>query len=358
MKNEPRDKQHIQNIKTFIAIVLIIISLSLSITSYIINLQKYKTVKIEHTEKSSLDYKAFLVENSGFNPNYRLPGETIIPSIIDFIDIVLTYEDTYTNPVSGSYEYYVKGQVIANKPNSDTNYWKSDEIQVTDKKNLVINNVSGYNIVERININYHEYLQYLQSFKDNYPISTEGFLIIDLMVKPNVTIDETELSNKLDYKSVLTMRIPLSDIVIEKVITNNLVKKTTTISSEKVKKDGIIYDISFPAFIIFFCITLIIAVRLYEYTAVNSKTYRNKLNKILTTYDSIIVAVNNIPSVEGIDVIEVNDFEELLNAHSEVRQPINFYEDKKNHKAYFILHNGNMAWKYVLRGKSRKRRKK
>ena len=57
----------------------------------------------------------------------------------------------------------------------------------------------------------------------------------------------------------------------------------------------------------------------------------------------------------NIDVIEVDTIEDLIDAHSEVRQPINFYEDKENKKGYFVLTNGNLAWKYVLRARKKRR---
>ena len=358
MKNEPKDKQNTQYLKIFFGVLIIIVCLSVAIFLMVVNLTKYETIKVSHTEKSSLDYKAYLKPNSGFNPNYRVPGQTIIPTIIDYIDASLSYEDSYTNTVTGTYEYYIKGRVEANKRNSDTNYWESDEMNITEVKTLTISDVNGYNLTEKISINYADYIVILQEFKEKYPLSTDGYLVLDLMVKKDLTIPDKELKQKEDYKSVLTTKIPLSEEVIEEVITNTLVDKTSTIKEEKEKRTGLIYDIAIPAAVISLCIGAIVAVKLFEYVVINGKTYRNKINKILTTYDGIIVTVNNMPSTEDVDVIEVNDFEELINAHSEVRQPINFYEDKKHHKGYFILHNGNMAWKYVLRGRSRKTKHK
>ena len=358
MKNEPKDKQNVQYIKIFFGALFIMICLSLAIFLIVVNSNKYETIKISHTEKSSLDYKAYLKPNSGFTPNYRVPGQTIIPTVIDYIDVSLSYEDTYTNNINGSYEYYIKGKVLANKRNSDINYWEDKEINITEPKTFNIQEVNGYKILENININYADYILVLQQFKEKYPLPTDGFLVLDLMVKKDLDITGKDLKQKENYKTVLTTKIPLSEEVIEEVITNTLVDKTSTIKEEKERRKGLIYDIAIPISVISICIAAIIAVKLYEYVIINGKTYRNKLNKILTAYDGIIVTVNNMPSTEDVDVIEVNEFEELLNAHSEVRQPINFYEDKKRHRGYFILHNGNMAWKYVLRGRHRKTKRK
>ena len=53
-------------------------------------------------------------------------------------------------------------------------------------------------------------------------------------------------------------------------------------------------------------------------------------------------------------MIKVESFEELIDAHSEVRMPINYYQTKDY--SIFLLFNDNTAWKYVL--EKRKKRSK
>ncbi len=74
--------------------------------------------------------------------------------------------------------------------------------------------------------------------------------------------------------------------------------------------------------------------------------YKHKLNKITSTYDGVIVNVKNMPDLSDLNVIMVTSFEELIDAHSEVRMPINFYESKKKKESYFILINGGQAYVY------------
>jgi hypothetical protein len=79
----------------------------------------------------------------------------------------------------------------------------------------------------------------------------------------------------------------------------------------------------------------------------NDNKYYTELKKILSTYDGIIVNVSSLPDLDKFNVIKVRSFEELLDAHSEVRLPINYYPQK--HKATFILVNDTMLWMYTLR---------
>jgi hypothetical protein len=83
----------------------------------------------------------------------------------------------------------------------------------------------------------------------------------------------------------------------------------------------------------------------------NNKKSENKyyveLKRILSTYDGIIVNVSSLPDLTKFNVIKVRTFDELLDAHGEVRMPINYYSQKN--KATFILVNDTMLWMYVLR---------
>ena len=76
--------------------------------------------------------------------------------------------------------------------------------------------------------------------------------------------------------------------------------------------------------------------------------YVSKLKKILSTYDSIIVNSETLPQYDEKTVVKVKSFEELMDAHSEVRMPINFIENKKRKKSTFMLISPSCTWIYVL----------
>ena len=80
----------------------------------------------------------------------------------------------------------------------------------------------------------------------------------------------------------------------------------------------------------------------------NRSEYTKTLKKILSTYDSIIVNVSSLPSLEDLKVINVNTFSELIDAHSEVRMPINYFEEIAEYKSVFVLVSDNIAWVYTL----------
>ena len=74
----------------------------------------------------------------------------------------------------------------------------------------------------------------------------------------------------------------------------------------------------------------------------------------MNTYDSIIVNTEEEPKIENYNVIKVESFEELIDAHSEIRMPINYYQT--DHSSVFVLLSDKTAWKYVLEKKGSARR--
>ena len=58
-----------------------------------------------------------------------------------------------------------------------------------------------------------------------------------------------------------------------------------------------------------------------------------------------LVSINK-EELEAIPNIEVKSFEELIDAHSEIRMPINYYNSDES--SMFVLFNDKTAWVYVL----------
>ena len=65
--------------------------------------------------------------------------------------------------------------------------------------------------------------------------------------------------------------------------------------------------------------------------------------------DNILVSVKTLPETKGLNVVNVTSFDELVDAQSEVRLPINYKEDSKKKTTKFILIRNDMAWVYTLK---------
>lgn len=79
-----------------------------------------------------------------------------------------------------------------------------------------------------------------------------------------------------------------------------------------------------------------------EYTA-----YIKERKKILRTYDSVLVEVEEIPNIAGKNIIKVKTIDDLVDAQLELREPIYYKND--NDSAFFLLLHYNEACIYILR---------
>ena len=76
-------------------------------------------------------------------------------------------------------------------------------------------------------------------------------------------------------------------------------------------------------------------------------TFVKNKRRILKTYNSIIVEVEDIPNIAGKNIIKVKSIEDLVDAQLELREPIYFKND--NDSCFFMLLHYNEACIYILR---------
>lgn len=104
------------------------------------------------------------------------------------------------------------------------------------------------------------------------------------------------------------------------------------------------FSIVFGAF--FIVLTICLAIYLREEPDEFNAFIKTK-KRILRTYDSVIVEVEDIPNIAGKNIIKVKSIEDLVDAQLELREPIYYKND--NDSCFFILLHFNEACIYVLR---------
>lgn len=335
-----------RNVKIFIKFVFIVLLFLFGILFLKHGFNDYTSDKLPFSEKNRIDYKVYLKENNFFDTKYLGMNQAYITSLIDYLDVNFNYNLVLDESRNGSYTYYIKGIMSADIQNSSSSYWKK-EYKITEPKTEEFKNKSVITINENAKISYDKYNDLLKSFKNEYGLSMDGSLKIFLYVTINVN---SELNGqKLVQNASSSISIPLTKATIEVPIAVNANSAKGILMSDIVHLDSISYIISKIVGSILILIAVILLIKLvlvFVKKGEKQLSYIKKLKNILKTYDGIIVNSTNIPSTEGMKVIEVSEFGELLDAHSEVRLPINYYEDNK--KAIFILMNESLAWKYTL----------
>ena len=171
---------------------------------------------------------------------------------------------------------------------------------------------------------------------------------VDSKLKTNIN------DNVIDapISSKMMIQVPLSemtiDALVEESVPTDIKEVSVVVDATRVEIFRTLGYIYIGAVVI--CIILLVVV---TNAKKNLNRYENELKKILNTYDGIIVNIKKIPDLTDYSIINVSSFNELLDAHSEVRMPINFF--KGEYKSYFILLSEKNAWQYTMSRKKMER---
>jgi len=101
-----------------------------------------------------------------------------------------------------------------------------------------------------------------------------------------------------------------------------------------------------------FIISLAFLIRLLIFvkkTTAKKTIYDITLAKILREYDRVIVNSKKIVDLDNNNVIDVNNFSELLDVRDNLEKPIIFSELHKGQKSIFIVKTPNETYRYILK---------
>ena len=307
----------------------------------------YDEKEITYSENKDIDYKVYLKPNDFFEEEYLSKNKTYIASLIDYVHVDFSYDIELSDKLSGSYSYYVKGVLEANEENSDNNYYTREYI-LSDTKTEKYENKKSINIKENIDIDYDTYNDILNSFKDEYNVSMDGNLKVVLVISNMV--NNKSLDDEVVKNSELELNIPLTSLTVEVPIDASNKSNAGVLASYKISKEGLFYPIARVLGIICYVVAFISVIYLIYLTIISYRLesiYNKKLRKILKTYDGIIVNLKEMPNINKTKIINVSSFEELIDAHSEIRNPINYVKEKDGSTFLLIFDNYTYCYKLI-----------
>lgn len=322
----------------------IIFSLSALVFSRI-GFHTYDKIVIDFTEKKDIDYKVYLKENNFFEDKFLPKNKTYITSLIDYIDVEFDYGIDLTDEVSGEYSYTIKAFVEANNSNSKGNYFSKEYI-LKESEKRDYKSIDKLNVKDSFKIDYQEYNDMLLAFKNQFGVSTEGNLKVGLFIHNTIRSVEPNIAKE----SALELNIPLTTLTVEVPIVESTKAESGTLYKSKEARNSIFYNTFKIVGVIFFVIAFLFALKLINFVIIGFKLegkYQRKLRKILKTYDEVIVNVKNLPKVNLEKAIFVANFEELIDAHEEIRNPINYYSNSKG--ALFLLIQNDYCYCYKIK---------
>ena len=305
---------------------------------------------ISFNKNNSVQYRVNLKDNDYYPNSYIEMNQKYFADLISDIEI----EFKHFSLASNKYNYNYKTRETATiyvfdraGDNKDLELWKKEYL--LDESNLVFGvNELDYKVNKSIRINYDAFNQVVKDFQNNFALSTTSFVRVSFSVIASNTIKAYGLVHTTVDE--ITVDIPLNERVF--TISTNAEDRVDEIkgNNQVVEADSFLLVIGLIGLIISVVLIIWVLIK-YIREEKQESLYLTTLNKILASYGDVIVQATNKIDFKDMIIIEVESFDELMDAQNELRSPIAYFEIIANEKSAFVIVDQNQVWRYTLSSK-------
>lgn len=324
-------------------LVLFTVSLGLFISA--INYDNKHTVNFD--EKSNLDYKVYLLPNDFYGEEYLNKDMLYVASLIDKISIdfdyiLSTHEKEYLD-----FSYDITAKLLITNLSGTRNFYEKDYTILNNKK-ISMSNTTTMNIKETVDIDYDKYNKIASEFTNTYGLETYSKLVVYMNI--NKKSNENSFFD-MNSNNSMNVEIPLSTKQVQIQLNHSDIDH----SSHVVKNESI--RIKNYSFIVIASLLLLCSIpfiykliRLLLLLKNKKNNFDKYIDKILKEYDRLIVETDSAESFKKREIVKLNKFSELLDAHENLQLPIIYCPVTKHQKCYFYIKYKNTV--YLLKIKA------
>lgn len=334
-------------IKAFVLYIAVLCLGCFSVLIFVRGIKSTKEYNYTYTENNDIDYKVYLKENNYFEEEYLEKGTKYIASLIDKIDATFDYKLNSDDAINGNYTYYITATMEAKEKGKDVIIWSKEE-EIFEHQSKDFEQQTNFEITPTITINYEKYNSIMSEFKSAYGVAIDANLVLTLHV--DTDIQHEKQAKAITNNSISSISIPLLEQTIE--IEQNYVDSSS-------KSNLITYKAKTPwsyvlivSGIILFIYYLSLSVKVLKLIFAiynNQNKYQVKLNKILSDYNQVIVKVSNLPNIKEKTILDVENFDDLLDVQGELREPILFKETIPNQESKFLITKDDRVFRYNMK---------
>lgn len=306
---------------------------------------KTKTL-VKYQEKSSTNYKVYLLDNDRFKDEYLESGNSYIAKLVDYIDFTFRYSNIFNKNINGYYSYSVDTTIVGYKDSLENILWKKKNTLVDDTV-VVLNTLNKkIDISENIKVDYKKYKKEFDLFNSDYNLSLSGYLLVEFKI--NMELDFNKVEETTNDEKVIKVIIPLdSDTFRIKTESPNNGVGSYDEFTDKLYVNYLLLIIGL------FCLSvsislLVVIIKLMIVISKKQSKYLKELKDIQSKYGDIIINIDKFYNKKKYNLIYVENFNELMDVYDKVKMPISFKEVKKNYEAIFLIIDDDNAWIYRM----------
>ncbi len=340
-----RTKNVLRNI--CISTIILFLGIIMIVKSFIVE-QGKENLLFSYNISRNLNYSVNLVENEFFANQTLDMDRTYISSLVDKINMDFSYSLSGNKKSNTKYMYQIIAvtDVKYANVNEDSNktIWSKQEV-IVEPKELDANG-SNFTINENFDVDFAKYNNEVKNFKEQLRMPIKADLVIKIIVRSDSDVPGIE--NTVVESSIMNVKMDLAQDVftIEKQFENAETKSVVDKTEDKKQINKVLLIIGS----IFVLVAILIILDSIKKSIKFSKKsdYAIALNRILKNYGDIVAEIVSPVEIDSLNVIDVKNFDQLLDIEEEVRMPILFYETIADEQGEFIIICDNMAYRYVI----------
>lgn len=330
-------KIEISELKIIISVAMIGISIILFFNSiYNKNSEKIYTYNISQNTK----YRVYVEKNAFFNNDYLEMEGAYIQQSVRNIEINFNYNFVSASKKDIGYIYDIVATLYIDYANTGQNLY-TKEYEIIKDKFLNKKDENRMNVNEIINIDYINYLNEVQTFREKYNLPVKAYLKVSFYINTNIALEE-----QVTDVSTAEVNIDLSSPVFEIKVSQSDDQNETILETGEILKKSNRYLMTF-SIILFTVFTIYLIFEVNKQLMTKEVKNKIELNKILKRYSKIIIEVNEKVEIQNKNVIMVKDFYELLEIEEEIREPILYYSQER--EAVFSIIDNDIIYRCAYR---------
>jgi hypothetical protein len=304
---------------------------------------------LDYHENGSVNYQVCLKPNSYFAAECQPSGKQYVASLIDNLKTEFNYSFRADNDVKYDYSYDISAKLLATESGDDDKILYENEDVILPSKSVKDAAGQSFSIRENIDIDYDKYNNLITAFRSDYGLTIEASVIITLNVKVQATHDD--FSEPLNTNQKVALKVPLSERTINIAVESDKLTNNGRIE-EKIHdfSKNLAFVIAAGVSGVVFVVALMLSIVIFVRREARRSVYEKTFDHIMHEYSQLVVEVEHMPHVSRDKVIEVKNFDELLDARDTIQQPI-LHLRIADDRSLFAIEDNGMIYAYALSSK-------
>ncbi|MEG2511330.1 MAG: DUF5305 family protein [Bacilli bacterium] len=292
------------------------------------------TFVMNYTDDTSLTYKVCLHDNPYYLQECMDMDKVYPHSIINKIKYNISNHLKASKNMQVTYTYQVVANLISEtklRNNLQNELWNKEFILVPKTSKTITSN--RIDIDQDFEIDYNYYEKLMEDYKHTFPVEMEAYLKIEYRL--NLDNDKENIHEKQSLNSYIPMLKP-----IVKIKNSDPREVNRNIYADKSN----IFNYSY-LFVITSFLSIINILILIRCSRINiAVNLEAKVNKLLKLYEQSIIIVSELPSKNGLEVVDIKKFSDLIDLEQSLKIPIMFLNKSDELKVFAIFSD-----KYIYR---------